>query len=113
MNDRLTGNHYQMFGPDLKQPNSVICFQATGARRPFSALATDNLVDLHLFFDGTQCLPLYRYTEDGERVSNITEWGLVADQRALPQGVGQGLRGGVPKRHHRRAYLRLHLRRPP
>ena len=23
-----------------------------------------------------QCLPLYRYTEDGERVSNITEWGL-------------------------------------
>ena len=24
----------------------------------------------------TQCLPLYRYTDDGERVSNITEWGL-------------------------------------
>ena len=24
----------------------------------------------------TQCLPLYRYTADGERVSNITEWGL-------------------------------------
>ena len=23
-----------------------------------------------------QCLPLYRYTEDGERVSNITDWGL-------------------------------------
>ena len=24
----------------------------------------------------TQCLPLYRYTPDGQRVSNITEWGL-------------------------------------
>ena len=24
----------------------------------------------------TQCLPLYRYTEDGERVSNITKWGI-------------------------------------
>ena len=24
----------------------------------------------------TQCLPLYRYREDGTRVSNITEWGL-------------------------------------
>ena len=23
-----------------------------------------------------QCLPLYRYTEDGERVSNITQWGI-------------------------------------
>ena len=29
-----------------------------------------------MFFDGTQCLPLYRYTEDGARVSNITQWGL-------------------------------------
>ena len=24
----------------------------------------------------TQCLPLWRYTAEGERVSNITEWGL-------------------------------------
>ena len=76
LNDRLTRNHYEMFGLDLKQPNSVICFQATGARRPFSVLGTNKITDLHLFFDGTQCLPLYRYTADGERVSNITEWGL-------------------------------------
>ena len=76
MNDRLTRNHYEMFGADLKQFNRVICFQSTGARRPFAALATDKLSDFHVFFDGTQCLPLYRYTEDGERVSNITEWGM-------------------------------------
>ena len=75
-NDRLTRNHYEMFGADLKQHNRVICFQSTGARRPFAALATDRVSDFHVFFDGTQCLPLYRYTEDGERVSNITEWGL-------------------------------------
>ena len=24
----------------------------------------------------TQCLPLYRYTEDGKQVSNITNWGI-------------------------------------
>lgn len=47
-----------------------------GARRPFAALASDRVADLHLFFDGTQSLPLYRYTEEGERVSNITDWGL-------------------------------------
>ena len=76
MNDVLTGNHYEMFGVDLKQPNSVICFQATGARRPFSVLGTNKITDLHLFFDGTQCLPRYCYTPEGERVSNITEWGL-------------------------------------
>ena len=76
MNDRLTRNHSAMFGRDLQQENNVICFQATGARRPFAALAADKIVDYHLFFDGAQCLPLYRYTPDGERVSNITDWGL-------------------------------------
>ena len=76
MNDVLTKNHFAMFGQDLQQKNKVICFQATGARRPFAALASDKLVDYHLFFDGAQCLPLYRYTPDGERVSNITDWGI-------------------------------------
>ena len=76
MNDVLTANHYEMFGADLKQPNKVICFQSTSARRPFAALVAATVPDNHLFFDGTQCLPLYRYTADGEQVSNITQWGL-------------------------------------
>ena len=38
-------------------------------------MATDKLCDYHLTGDA-QCLPLYRYTAEGERVSNITEWGL-------------------------------------
>ena len=55
--------------------NRVICFQNIASSGPFRALATDKLPDLHLTGD-TQCLPLYRYLEDGTRVSNITEWGL-------------------------------------
>ncbi len=58
----------------------MICFQTVGARRPFAVLATDTLSDLHIFFDGTQCLPLFRYTSEGERISNITEWGLIQIQ---------------------------------
>ena len=73
MSDRLTGNHYDIFGRDLRQPNKVINFCVNG--RHFYALAADRLTDLH-FTGDTQCLPLYRYTADGERVSNITEWGL-------------------------------------
>ena len=76
MNDRLTRNHYEMFGPDLHRSNRVICFQSTGARRPFAALVTDKIADFHLFFDGAQCLPLYRYTDTGERVSNVTDWAV-------------------------------------
>ena len=76
MNDRLTGNHYEMFGPDLKQSNKVISFLASGARRPFAAIATNRLPSLAMFIDGTQCLPLYRYMSKGKRVSNITRWGI-------------------------------------
>ena len=75
MNDVLTRNHYEMFGADLKQPNKVICFRGLGNTKPFAVLATDRLVE-HQLLTNMQCLPLYRYTEDGERVSNITEWGL-------------------------------------
>ena len=79
-NQNLNEMQYQMpqlFPHDsVDHDNKVICFQATGARRPFAALATDKIADLHLFFDGTQCLPLYRYTDDGERVCNITDWAI-------------------------------------
>ena len=73
MNDVLTRNHYEMFDADLRQFNIVINFCVNG--RHFYALAADKLTDWH-FTGDTQCLPLYRYTAEGERVSNITEWGL-------------------------------------
>ena len=73
LNDRLTRNHYEIFGPNLKQPNKVINVCVNG--KDFYVLAADKLVDYH-FVGDTQCLPLYRYTPEGERVSNITEWGL-------------------------------------
>ena len=73
MNDVLTRNHYEIFGNDLRQPNKVINFCVNG--KAFYALATSRLSDFH-FTGDTQCLPLYRYTPDGQRVSNITEWAL-------------------------------------
>lgn len=53
--------------------NKAICFCVNG--KDFYALASDRVFDLH-FTGDTQCLPLYRYTAEGERVSNITDWGL-------------------------------------
>ena len=55
--------------------NLVICFRDVSNPAPFHSLAVDSLPNLHLTGD-TQTLPLYRYREDGTRVSNITEWGL-------------------------------------
>ena len=74
----LNARQYQqprIFPSGKPGQNKVICFTAIGANKAFHALAADKIPDLHLTGD-TQCLPLYRYTEDGERVSNITEWGL-------------------------------------
>ena len=75
MNDVLTRNHYEMFGPDLKQPNKVICFRGLGTNKPFDVLATKRLVE-HQLLMNMQCLPLYRYTAEGERVSNVTDWAV-------------------------------------
>ena len=78
MNDVLTGNHRAMFGLDLKQDNPVIVIKGPAAE-DFSVLATNKLVDYKCGFTGnggTFCMPLYRYRDDGERVSNITQWGV-------------------------------------
>ena len=73
MNDVLTRNHYEMFGEDFTQQNQIINLCSNG--RYFCTLASDKLTDWH-FTGDTQCLPLYRYTEGGQQVSNITQWGL-------------------------------------
>ena len=86
MNDRLTRNHYEMFGPDLQQPNQVINICVNG--KDFYALATDKHCDFH-FAGDTQCLPLYRYLPDGQRISNITEWGLRRINEHYRQEWGQ------------------------
>ena len=72
----VTHRRYQMpqiFPHNRPDDNKIICFCVNG--KSFYALAADRVVDLH-FTGDTQCLPLYRYTPEGERVSNITEWGI-------------------------------------
>ena len=72
----VTHRRYQMpqiFPHDISSNNQIISFCVN--HRDFYVLAADRVVDLH-FTGDTQCLPLYRYTDTGERVSNITEWGL-------------------------------------
>jgi predicted helicase/very-short-patch-repair endonuclease len=75
--DRLTDNHFEIF-PDNSKGNLVICFTSPGSEKPFMVLASKNIPDLHIVGAGcgTQCLPLYRYDNNGNRIDNITDWGL-------------------------------------
>ncbi len=75
---RLNEMQYQIpliFPGGIPGQNTIICLSGTSSSKPFQALATDQVHSLDLL-EKTQCLPLYRYTPDGERVSNITQWGL-------------------------------------
>ena len=78
LSDRLTRNHYEMFGADLKQQNLLICFNGPGSSN-FAVLGANKLVEKKYCDtnnNATFCLPLYRYTDKGERISNITQWGI-------------------------------------
>jgi predicted helicase len=72
---RLTQNHYSFFGQQFGLENRIINFQTYGASKDFHLIASSCLADLHAAGD-TQCLPLYRYDDKGNRHDNITDWGL-------------------------------------
>ena len=77
-NQNLNEMQYQIpsiFPGGSTEENKVICLSGTSSSKPFQVLATHCVYSLDLL-EKTQCLPLYRYTEDGERVSNITGWGI-------------------------------------
>ena len=74
----ITHRRYQMpqiFPHELDIENKVICFPGNITTNGFQVLAT-NKVFSHDLLKTTQCLPLYRYTVEGERVSNITSWAI-------------------------------------
>jgi predicted helicase len=73
LSDRLTSNHFDMFGQTLTMQNIVIAINI--GNKPFNVISSKYLVDLH-FNGDSQCLPLYRYDEKGNRYDNITGWAL-------------------------------------
>lgn len=72
------------------KPNLAICVNFGG--KTFFVLTTAIYCDLH-FTGDTQYIPLYRYSEEGTKESNITEWGLkkfhdnYSDSTITPESV--------------------------
>jgi predicted helicase len=64
---------------DAEAENVVICATSPGSEKPFMAVASNCIPNLHLVGAGcgTQCFPFYTYDEDGtNRRENITDWAL-------------------------------------
>ena len=68
-----------LFGFRNSFPNLSINFLCVDSSNELATLISDTIVDYCLLKKGnggTQCLPLYRYDENGNRIDNITDWGL-------------------------------------
>lgn len=74
--------------------NQIIGITDPFAQKPWMLLATAFLPDLHLVgaAAAANCFPRYRYTPDGERIDNITDWGLKQFHKAYGKdGRGSGV----------------------
>lgn len=75
LNDRLTENHYEVFGKKLDKDN-VLLILAAYDRKPFTVFSVTSIQNMNFFGDPAQSIPLYRYDIDGNRKDNITNFGL-------------------------------------
>ena len=73
----FNGRTYQWF--DIfreKGKNNYLIIPGLASPKDFFTLSADTIIDLNCLPAGCQSLPLYRYTSSGERIDNITGWGL-------------------------------------
>lgn len=74
LSDRLTANHYDIFGGQLTNDNLVICFSGKGSNKLFSALISDKIWSLD-FIEKTQGVPRFIY-KGRSKIDNVSSWGL-------------------------------------
>jgi predicted helicase len=74
----FNGMTYQWFNIFNNEFNNIIIGLNVGSDK-FVSLVSNHIIDLAcLLVSGgsTQCLPLYYYEKEGNRIDNITDWGL-------------------------------------
>ncbi|MCA3586013.1 MAG: N-6 DNA methylase [Methylocystis sp.] len=79
--------------PTGAEKNAYIINPANGStpRVPFSSFAVSDMPDLNFFTpDPAHAFPRYRYTPEGERIDNITDWALAQFRKAYgSEGEGR------------------------
>jgi predicted helicase len=80
INERLTQNHYNIFGKKLVNKNVLIGI-GSYERKPFAVLAVNSIPNLNTYGDPSVFIPLYSYNEQNSQSDNITDWGLLQFQK--------------------------------
>jgi predicted helicase len=86
--DRLTRNHFALFGERLIQRSRCLAVSAPGKATTFRLLATHQVCDWH-FMGDTQLYGQYRFASNGERQDNITDWAMKHFQQHYHPGKGR------------------------
>ncbi len=79
----FNGMTYQWFNIFDSNFNNIIIGLNVGSDK-FASLVSNHIIDLACLLvsgGGTQCLPLYYYEKEGNRIDNITDWGLQQFQK--------------------------------
>ncbi len=87
-----------IYFPRTNSVNHSICFNDIGSRTHTCILAVDGPTDLHFgaAIDAYQQVARYRYSKDGEKIDNITDWALKQFREAYGKGAPPSpLRGGI------------------
>jgi len=72
----LNGRTYQWFDMFNKtKRNLFIAMNSSGNSKEFHTIASNHIIDLHCTGD-SQCISLYYFDESGNRIDNVTDWGL-------------------------------------
>jgi len=94
LNHRLTQNHTDVWGKSLSNENITINFTGISSRE-FSVFAVNTLLNVQFQFNAVN-VSLYRYDKSGNRIENITDWGLQQFQNQYENLAGfenpQGLK---------------------
>jgi predicted helicase len=74
----FNGMTYQWYGiyKNEELENRYIIIPGLASPKNFYNLASSQIVDLNCLPAGCQCLPIYYYDKEGNRIDNITDWGL-------------------------------------
>lgn len=87
---QLNEMQYQIpsfFGKDGNLANRTIMFTDANSGKPFMVGSSEMVSDLHFVGAGcgSEVLGLYRYDSSGNRLDNITDWGLAQFQKHYPR----------------------------
>jgi predicted helicase len=78
LDKHFNGRTYQWFDifNEADAENKYVVVPGLASPKDFHSVASKSPIDLNCLPAGCQCLPLYRYDKEGNRIDNITDWGL-------------------------------------